>query len=168
VTPEPIRAFSAIDGDPDIEAPAAPATALDELRSELTTAVESKDSTLAVPAREGYAVRYSTTIAHEQLNSWRKRARDKSMPGELDELRWAAIVLANQCRAIVRKGTEVELDGSPATFAHPGFRSMLGAERAVDAVRSFYGRDADVITSALTVLRDAGYGDEVDTDPLAL
>lgn len=163
---EPVRQFSAV--DPELVTPA-PATALDELRAELASEVATPPLVLVVPGRPDYSVRYSTELAHEQLTAWRKTARDKSSPDGIDELRWAAIVLANLAEVVIRKGVEVELDGRPANFQHEGFRAILGADlRATAAVRSFYGRDADVISHALAVIRAAGYGDDADADPSTL
>jgi hypothetical protein len=164
---DPVRQFSAV--DPELVS-GPPTTALDELRTELASEVATPPETLVVPGRAGYTVRYSTELAHEQLQAWRKTSRDKSSPDGLDELRWASIVLANQCECVVRHGVDVELDGRPATFQHEGFRALLGegAERATAAVRRFYGRDADVIAAALAVIRAAGYGDEADADPTTL
>lgn len=172
-TPPPIREFAAPGvrpPDPDLDdGEATPTTALAELRSELQAAPEFPDVALDVPGRPGYAVRYSTHIAHEQLTAWQKKAKDKSSPTGVNDLKWLSVLLATQCEAIVRNGVDVELggaDGEPATFRSPAFQELLGVDRAVSAVQVFYARDASVLAAGVAVLQEAGYGDEAETvDP---
>lgn len=160
--------------DGDVEAVPA-ASILDALRAELATDVTEAELVIEVPTRRDTAVRFSTEVAWEELTAWRKRASSKGLrsaanPEGVDLLRLAAIVVANRALAIVHKGTDVVgSDGEVLTFAHPELHAMTGADRAVDAVRAFYGRDGHVQTAAGMVLDAAGYGDELtevdDADP---
>lgn len=143
-------------GDPDVT-PVGAANALDFLRRELAEEVTTEDVVLDVPGRPGYAVRYGTVVRFEEVEAWRKRASDKK--GNADTLRLAAIILANRCHAIIRNGTELEVDGEAVTFAHDAILEATGTHRAVDAVVAFYGRDPHVMVAADAVLAEA---DELD------
>lgn len=140
---------------------------LDLLRAELAGERPPLEVTLDVPAREGYAVRYSTDIAYEEVKAWRKRSADKSNPSGFDELKFAGIVLAVKCLAVLRRGEEVDLDGEVLTFRHPEFLGLFGATRAADGVAAFYVRDGHVTATANRLLDEAGFGDvmpEADDD----
>lgn len=151
---------SAAPSDPDL-APVAASSPLDALRAELGEEVTTADVVLEVPGRPGYAVRYGTTIDYEELSAWRKRAKDKSSPSGVDELRLAAIILANRCTGIIRQGTEVLVDGEPLTFARRELQELVDAGSAREAVIRLYGRDPHVMATAGEVLREAGYDDDV-------
>lgn len=160
-----IRRFEPQAADDDRDADIAPvrsASPLDAIRAELAAEVEQNDITLEVPGRPGYAVRYATKLSYEQLMGWRKRAVDKAMPLGVDELRLAALVCANQCRAILRHGEEITTDGAPLTFASPQFHELLEVGRSTDAVRQFYGRDFDVAAASNRILDAAGMGETAE------
>lgn len=153
-------------------APVARTSPLDALRAELAQEVPEELLTLDVPTRADTAVRFDTEVEWEELVAWRKRASSKANrsaanPEGVDLMRLAAIVVANTAVAIVHKGTEVTgTNGEVLTFAHPELLAMLGVERAVDAVRKFYGRDGHVQAAAGRVIDAAGYGDELgELDP---
>jgi hypothetical protein len=163
---EPARPLGIVDMD---VAPVAPSTALASLRADFAAETEEDVQTFPVKGRPGYEVRLSTRIPYEDFAAWRKRCEDKSMPGGLNELRFGCIVLANTCRGILRDGEEIVSDGEPLTFASPALHRLLGVERAVDAVRRFYGRDPNVNRAASAVLTAAGWGGEdSDADPTRL
>jgi hypothetical protein len=167
---EPARPLGIVDMD---VAPVAASTALDSLRADF--AAETDEDVVTFPVRSRrhkakYEVRFSTRIPYEDLAAWRKRSEDKTMPNDLNETRLACIVLANTCRGIIRNGEEILTEGEPMTFASPAFHALVGADRAVDAVRRFYDRDPDVNRAAGEVLAAAGWaGGEIDeTDPTGL
>lgn len=145
--------------DPDL-APVDTVSPLEELRAELTAPVEGADVVLAVPGRPGYAVRYSSSFTYEQLTAWRKRATDRN---EVNEIRFAALILANQSRAIVRNGDEVVDAGAPLTFRSKAFLALYEVDRVADAVVAFYGNDFDVAAAGNSLLRAAGFGAEAPT-----
>lgn len=178
----PLRAFTApgadagdVPGppaDPDLDVPAA--SDLDAIRDELTAPLPEAERvvTLPVATRPGYSIRFSTELAHEQLDAWTRKCRDpKSLVG-YDELRLACIILGNQCEAILRQGEPITSAGADLTFAHPAWLKLVAKPSAVPGIRAFYGRDALVIATGRKVLDAAGYGDQVaaleagdDVDP---
>lgn len=151
----------ALPGPPDELDPPPTSTPLSELRDELTAELEHLE-TFEVPGRPGYAVRFDVDVDHNRLGHWRKRAKDTTQPEGLDEVKWAASILASQAVAIVRHGADLELDGQPATFATPAFQELLGVGRPIDAVKALYGRHASVIATAWAVLEAAGYNRRPD------
>jgi hypothetical protein len=164
---EPARPLGLIDSDISDDAPSL--NALDSLRADFLGETDDDIVALPVRGRDGYEVRYSTRIQYEQLAAWRKRSEDKSMPGGINELLLGCVVLANCCRGIIRHGEEIVSAGEPLTFTSPALHNLLGVDRAVDAVRKFYGRDPRVTKTATAVLAAAGYdNDEVSADPTPL
>jgi hypothetical protein len=151
---EPIRTFAAVPSP----APGLPSI-LDDLRSELADEAEEHHVTLEVPGRPGWAVRYSSDVDYSMLKMWAKQATSK-VDGT-DELQFSALVLASQCRAIVRHGVDLVEGNDVLVFASPHFMSLVNVVSSTEAVKRLYGRDAHVISSANAVLAEAGYGEDV-------
>ena len=145
------------------EYPPAP-TSLEDLRAELAAEVATPPTTLAVPTRPGYSVRYSTELPGEILRAWAARTRLKD--GSVDTLRQALTVLTNQCEAILKNGEPIGEGGGDITFANKTFQQLIGATDAPSALRRFYGQDGLIIAHAEAVVEDAGYGAQVErVDP---
>ncbi len=148
------------------EAPIAVATPLDQLRAEITAPVVAAPITLEVPGRTGYAVRYLTDLDHDQVDMWRRqstrRAPGKGQTQEINTLKLAELILAHQCEAIIRQGADVVVDDEPLVFASRTMMAITGTSKVRDAVRKFYGRDADVISAGDAVLEAAGYLDTAE------
>ena len=91
------------------------------------------------------------------------------MPDQFDGLKFSCIVIANQAEEVYYKGeVAVDTKGEYLNFKNPNFIEMLGAERAVDAVRKLYGVDGHIFIAADEILRGAGYdseGQEQQEDP---
>lgn len=155
VTPD----VDVLDSDPDLE-PVEHDSDLDQLRKELLAEV-ADTVTIDVPGRPGWQAVYTTAITGEQLDKWRKGARDRKRSDGIDGVKFAGILLANTNAGIIRKGTPVQLDGEAATVRHPEFLELLGATGAVDAVRKLYGLDGHVDAAARAVMQAAGWGDEL-------
>jgi hypothetical protein len=134
---------------------------LEQLREDLGREVELPEVTLPVGTRPGYAVRYRTDVSQGQLDAWRKAAKDRRRADGFAGERFASLILANTCQAIVRGGRVVTEDGEPVTFRSREFLDLTGVNRAADAVQKFYGADAHVDSAARSVLLEAGWGDDV-------
>lgn len=142
--------------DPDLAAVDVERSQLDDLRAELTAPVDADDITLAVPGRPNYAVRYSTALTYRQLAAWQKKSTLKS--GDVDELKLAALIVAGQCRAIIRDGVVVDDGGDPLTFRSQALLDMYEVDRVADVAIRFYGSDIDVANASNGVLKAAGLG----------
>lgn len=141
------------------------ASDFDELRAELAAAVTAT-VTLPVDGRPGWAVRYRADFTGANVDAFRKRAKDRKFVDGVDGIKFAAILLASQAVAIVRRGKDVELEGKPATFQSRDFMDLVGGSGAVDTVRKFYGLDGHVDAAARALMVEAGWGDEVSAaDP---
>jgi hypothetical protein len=171
---EPVRSFSAVDAGTDVDDAdlAIPAeSALEALRDELADELEGDLITIPVPARPGYELRCATGVRYEQLSAWRKAAADKTKPGGLNELHYAAIILGNVTRGIRRQGEEVVTPDGPLTFASRELHELLGVTRARDAVIKLFGKDGHVVRACRSVLEAAGYGTDdlsAEADPTQL
>lgn len=137
---------------------------LDLLGRDLAEKVTAEVTTLPVPTRNGYSVRYSTDIGQGELDAWRKRSKDKRRTDGVASERFAALILANKATAIVRAGRELTEDGEPLTFRSSEVLALVHAQSAADAVAKFYGGDAYVDQAARSLLSEAGWGDDVLTD----
>lgn len=154
--------------DPDLElepGEGRPPTALEDLLADFTEAEPDRRLTLEVPQRPGYAVVYRVSdVSYEQVQAWRRRARDDKMPGGTNEAQAMAITLAALCEGIIRRGVTVTEAGEPVTFATPSFQALLArgtgrtVARAADAVRALYDADGQVIVAGMRVLEAAGFG----------
>jgi hypothetical protein len=176
VNEEPIRTLGEtysgpreIPVDDDIAETGAPTT-LDALREELTAEVVPQDLVLPVPGRPGYEVRYSLALDGERVQKWRKASANRSMPDGVDELAFAQRLLASQMRAVIRDGEEILDQGEPVTVRTAALLEVLEAHRPVDGVRKLYGLDGHIISTATSVFREAGYGEDLvagSEDPTA-
>jgi hypothetical protein len=141
-------------------------TVLDELLSDLAEEAEEAEETVtySVPKRPGLEVRFGANIPEASLKLWRRATKNKAEPLGVDQLRWSATVLANQCREIIRNGeVVVDAEGEPVGFE--AFVDALGASSILDAVIRFYKRDNDVIKAAGAVLIAAGWDGDDFPDP---
>lgn len=178
MTDQPVRTFgdhtgpaSALDVEPGhpsyVDPDTVPVADLDDLealRGELTAAVVMPEVTLPVGTRPGYAVRYRTDVSQQQLDAWRKAAKDRKRADGFAGERFAALILANTCQAIIRGGRVVTDDGGPVTFRSRPFLALLEVARVADAVTRFYGADAHVDSAARMVLVEAGWGEDALTE----
>lgn len=143
-------------------------TVLDGLRTELKKEIRNQPITLAVPSRDGMSIVYDTNIEANNLQTWRKACADKKMPDNFDGLRFSCIILANQAKNVMFKGSiATDEDGKDLNFKNAKFLEMLDAPRAVEGVRKLYGIDGHIFIAADAILRAAGYDSESQdqTDP---
>lgn len=154
-------------GDPDLDNLEAEATSdLDDIAAELTADVVPT-TVIAVEGRPGYAVRFRTNFTGQDLDSLRKRAKNKRFSDGVDTVKFSSLLLAFATQGIVRKGADLDLDGvSPVTFTTRELQAMYGTDNADATVRKFYALEGHIDAAARKLLTEAGWGDEADTlDP---
>lgn len=135
----------------------APTTLLSSLKEAMATELAVPPIRVVVPKREGWEIEYIPSISSEHLNAWRKQSKDRAYADDVNDLKFAALVLANTCSGICSGDVFAETeDGERATFRTRDLWPE-GATRAVEAIRAFFGRDADIAMHAAVVLREAGY-----------
>lgn len=154
--------------------PSQPGSMLDDLIAEASREVVREPSTLKIPGRPGWAVRFDVNLDEPIVTAWRKKAADKSKPEGFDMLKFSKAVLANQAEAILRLGSDesvenakVVLDpsGNPVNFRNAWFLEQLGGDRIlspVEAVKKWYGVDGTIISHCGEVLYDAGFGEDAE------
>jgi hypothetical protein len=161
-TPEPIP-------DPDTAPTRADevTSPLDALRNELKGDTVKPPLVLSVKSRNHTQLRYDLNVLTlDDIQAWRKRSRDKSKPDEFDVRKFACIVIANTCDAVLFRGQVVNgRDRKPLNFRHEELWEMVSAGRAVDAVTFFFGEneDARIMAHMNSVMSAAGY-DELEAD----
>jgi hypothetical protein len=152
--------------DGDDETGAGTASLLEDIANDLAESLPVEEVTFEVPGRPGYAVRYSLDFDVDDVKRWRKAA-GASKTQEADEVRMAAVMLATQCSAIIRRGEEVHLEGEVLTFRSKPLHGALDVPKAADAVLKFYGRDLHATQVANELLLRVGQKsrpDETDDD----
>jgi hypothetical protein len=146
-----------------------PGTILKALEAELKREVRLDPITLTVPNRPGMTIRFDTNIESGTIQMWRKQSQNKSMADNFDGLKFSSLVIANKAEAVLYNSVVARTeDGDELNFKNPALLSMLGATRALDAVRKLYGADGHIFVAADEILRAAGYdseGQEQQTDP---
>ncbi len=149
-----------------------PSTVLDAIKADLKESVKNEPITLSVPKREKWTIRYDTNVNADMMARWRKASRDKSMADGFDGMKYACLILANQCEVAMFNG-QIAADegGQELNFRNAKFLEMIGAVRAIDGVRKFYGVDGDILRAVEAILTAAGYdseGQEAEADPTLL
>lgn len=149
-------------GDLDRDEPSDLDNIADELTAQVTPTTDIK-----VTGRPGYAVRCRLDFTGRDLDSLRKRAKDKKFVDGIDGVKFGALLLALTCTAIIRNGVELELDGvAPQTFTSKQLQELYGTTSAVDTARKFYALDGHLDAAARKLMDVAGWGDEADeADP---
>lgn len=133
---------------------------LEELAALVQQDPELADTTeLEIPGRAGYSVRYRTTVEHEELKRWQRKARSRHSGGDsVDEMRVATLIVVNTCQAICKAGEPLELDGKPITFATKAFQDSIGVQQAGQAVKALFVLDSSILAHAEAILDEAGFG----------
>lgn len=158
------------DGDPDDHV--GPEAPIDLVRSEITAAVVAADIMLEVPTRPGYHVTFRRDFTADDIRQWRTRSksrrarRARTDDGDnLDEIKFAAMVVVSTCTGIVRRGTTVYDDaGDPMTFRSDELLAMYPEAngQTTQAARLFYASDAYLSAAAEAVLIEAGWGSTLE------
>jgi hypothetical protein len=125
----------------------------------------SKPATLGHPEILELSVVFRTPTDRTEIQRIKRRADAQKDAGDFD-----ASLLAACCEEITEYGeTVVDDEGAPVTFRDKSFQDKLGATSARDAVRTFYGSDGYVSSTAARLMEAAGWGafDEVviEEDP---
>lgn len=114
----------------------------------------SKPVTLAHPEIVELSVVYRTPTDRTEIQKIKKRADAQKDAGDFD-----ASLLAACCEEILEYGESVvDSDGTPVTFREKALQDKLGALSARDAVRTFYGSDGYVSSTAARLMEAAGWG----------
>jgi hypothetical protein len=119
----------------------------------------SKPVTLGHPEILELSVVYRTPTDRTEIQKIKRRADAQKDAGDFD-----ASLLAACCEEISEYGQTVTDDeGQPVTFRDKSLQDKLGAASARDAVRTFYGSDGYVSSTAARLMEAAGWGafDEV-------
>lgn len=166
---QPAGGHDPLPPDPEADAdlaPVNPPNYLESLEAELQADIEAPTLTLPVPYRPGWTVTYTCGIDAETGKEWAKRAADKKDPSGINRLYFAQLVLANLATAVRKNGEPIGKTGDDIDFRTPDLWRLLGADRAAEAVRLFYGGpkhlgDGHIMATAGQVTTLAGYGDDL-------
>jgi hypothetical protein len=166
-------AYDLDDLNPPVPDGGGDASPLEALRAALTSPAEpSEPVTLKVPRRPGVTLICHTDMTQDQRKAWQKSATAKNarrQPGvepEVDEWKFACLVLANTCVGIAFDGTIAhDAADQPLTFRHRQVWEMLGAAGAEGAIRNLFQKDAHVLIASGEVLIASGFDDDLKADP---
>ena len=136
---------------------------LDELRTELQNEIENPEIEIGVPSRPNIALRFSPNVSQAQLKHWRNNSGMNSKKG-LDSVRFACYVIGETLTGIYINDELVEENGVALNFATDTIQEMSGASDPFEAIRDMVGVDPHIEAMAMTILEEAGYGDEVDAE----
>lgn len=138
---------------------------LSQLRALVSEEVSLPDIEIEVKQRPGVSVIYSPNISNAQLKNWRKRCTNRKT-GELDNIKFACLVVGDTAREIHLHGEPAVMDnGSILSFATQEFADMMGVEKSEIVpfgMRDFFGVDAHLEATAMAILDNSGYGDDVE------
>lgn len=158
--PETVDSSTVVPRSPD-------KTVLEQLTDMVSSEVVLPDIEIAVRERKGVSVQYSPNVTSADLRMWRKKATNRKTQ-ELDNVKFSCYVVAATAVAIL-VGDEVAIDsdGNPVVFNSSTFADMMNVDMSQivpQGVQMFFGVDAHLETTALTILDRAGYGDEIDAE----
>lgn len=146
-------------------APARPSTVLDELRADFAAHVGQRTTTLPIPGRSGYAVRYRLPLDGEERAGWAVLARDPVMPGGISLPALYRFALVDLMVALVKDGEDVVEQGRPLTVRDEALHRILGVDSARDALVTLYGGDPGIEATHNALAVAAGWGQRVEPDP---
>lgn len=140
---------------------------LSQLRAIVSEEVSLPDVEIEVKQRQGVSVIYSPNISNAQLKSWRRKSSNRKT-GELDNIKFACLVVGDTAQEIHVNGEPAILDdGSALTFNSQEFADMMDVEMfeiVPHGIRDFFGIDAHLEATAMAILDNSGYGDDVEPE----
>ena len=140
---------------------------LSQLRAIVMEEVNLPDVEIEVKQRSGVSVVYSPNISNAQLRGWRKKCTNRKT-GELDNIKFACLVVGDTAQEIHVNGDPAICDdGSPLVFNSNEFAEMIGVEKfeiVPHGIRDFFGVDAHLEATAMLILDNSGYGDDVEAE----
>jgi hypothetical protein len=179
MTESPLRIGDEPTPEPGVFDPPTPAetrsdvSALEALREKLQAPVETEPVVINVPGRPGITIRCHTRMTQEERKAWQKRSEDRKtdrrrrgQDSPIDEMKFACLVLANTCEAILVEGEEALDDnsGAPLTFASRQLWDMVGAAEPSRAIRNLFGIDAHVLIASGEVILASGFDDDLEVE----
>lgn len=153
--------------DDDATPPARPTpiagSPLDALKEAFATPLPKQHLALSPLGRPDIEVRIRTNVSLDDVNEWRKGAKDPTFDGGYDLARLACIFLANSSVDVVVNGSS-----TGTTLADPKIKAMFPqAADEVEAVREFFGHEDLWLSSrVLPALTAAWSGGDQDGDLL--
>lgn len=145
---------------------------LEGLRGALAAPVITEPVTLRVPSRPGVTIRCHTGMSQEDRKAWQNRSKKKvrgiGKEPEVDEMKFACLVIANTCEAVSFNGVDAhDSEDTPLNFRHRQLWDMVGARDPEAAIRALFGVDAHVLLASGEILMSSGFDDDLteDTDP---
>lgn len=137
---------------------------LEALKMELKQSAVNEPITLRITNRPNFSIRFSTNIDSALLDVWQQRSVRRKNGRQIgDPVKFSALVIANQCEAILYHGEEHAANGMALNFRNPALKEMLGLDsttNATEVVRALFGSDGSIISAASSVTLAAGYGEE--------
>lgn len=138
------------------------------LQDALSKPIETEPALINVLGRPGVQLRCHTRMRQEERKAWLARCTKKrrGADDEVDEMKFACLVIANTCEAVLFNGVEAhDSEGTPLTFRHAKLWEMVGAKEPDLAIRGLFGKDAHVLLASGEVLVASGFDDDVKADP---
>lgn len=133
------------------------------LEAAMKTPLPKEHLALSPLGRPNVEVRLRSNVILDEINEWRKGAKDPSFDGGYDLARYACILLANTC-------VDIQIDGKSTgvTLADKRIQQMYPqAADEVEAVRQFFGgEDLWLAGRVLPALTTAWTGGEQDGEIL--
>lgn len=106
-----------------------------------------------VPSRPGITLLCDPNLGVSTFQYWQRRAENPQVHGDVDQLRLAVTVLANQTVDVLHNGQPTGWN-----FKQSEFWKTLGAKSATDAVRALFGKKREplVLAASLQIIAEAG------------
>lgn len=146
-------------------------TPFDYLKDAFDKEVRTEPITLEIPNRPGVWIEFDTNITSEQFEMWRKQAtvgnRRRGQDADMDNTKFAALVIFNKASIFKIDGQEVYLDANGERplnfFEQTEIRNLTRTNSTTNTelVRAVYQNDAHVLAAGGQIIEAAGYGDEL-------
>lgn len=136
--------------DPDDEQPPVRPTSLadspfEALRQAMAVPLPKEHLAISPLHRPEVEVRLRSNVSLDEMNEWRKGAKDPAFAGGVSMVRFVCILLANSSVDILINGRSTEM-----TLADPKIKAMYPeAADEVEAVRAFFGNEDLWLSSRL-------------------
>lgn len=165
------KTFQTVMDDPS-EAPrrGSGRSTLDKLREAIQAEVERPEITAVIPSRKNIRLTFSPNIDSDELKVWRRKASNKKT-GELDGIKFSVFIIQNLLTGIYITDAEGVEDlvvdpetDEPLTFTSPEIMEFAEADTPIETVRNIFVIDPHLESLAMSLMDEAGYGEEVETE----
>lgn len=119
-------------------------------------------TTIPVPGREGWSLRFRLDWTEAKARTWRKQAKDQASPDGYSTDKLYRAMIADQCTAVLLDGEPVVIQGETWTFKSKALQAEFEVHTPMQAVQRCIPLFTHLVVLGQAVTNAAGSDDLLD------